>query len=465
MQLAEAAGSPNCQGGMCGTVVEWVLPASVFQQRTSIPTEQDAEAFDGPTFVAGGYGWVPFILADSVAEVSLGLKLWGVHLPPLEPTSGFHVEFIVVHSGGEHWGIDWLCLWPDSFASCTVASTCAQRNVLPLWQMLSGQRPGFLEHEELLLRIQVTPVAISPAEGEQEDASLCSVPAVGPLGPQPRLLSGPVLNWGYLVAQEQLWGSRGFPSQRLPGTSAAAVHQRLKAVKERRVLLWLRALGAGLWLQAAAAAAADAEPHDSELCIVCWEGRRESVLIPCGHLCLCTRCAEVQMAAAVPLCPICRKPIARTMNAAAAMSVLATALGSVQCGLRRPAAAPAASRLRVSAFRPRLGALAASSSAAQAASARQRQALLTVATYPEPETEKERSPIDFPQEWITPQPSRRPDIFPEFEKLQTPLPKPMPGDPEMPDEEEEEKKEKEPEKEDPDKPDEPKPDQPAPSEE
>lgn len=155
------------------------------------------------------------------------------------------------------------------------------------------------------------------------------------------------------------------------------------------------------------------------------------------------------------------------------MTVLATALGSsVQCGLRRPAAALAASRLRVSAFRPRLGALAASSSAAEAAGARQRQALLTVATYPEPETEKvrnarcgqvaasgaaaaacllplpltrpsplsppppclaqERSPIDFPQEWITPQPSRRPDIFPEFEKLQTPLPKPMPGDPEVP---------------------------------
>jgi hypothetical protein len=28
-------------------------------------------------------------------------------------------------------------------------------------------------------------------------------------------------------------------------------------------------------------------------------------------------------------------------------------------------------------------------------------------SYPEPETEKERSPIDIPQEWITPEPSRR----------------------------------------------------------
>ena len=40
------------------------------------------------------------------------------------------------------------------------------------------------------------------------------------------------------------------------------------------------------------------------------------------------------------------------------------------------------------------------------------------------------------QEWLTPQPSRWPDIFPEFERLQTPDPKPMPGDPEQPDEEE-----------------------------
>lgn len=71
-------------------------------------------------------------------------------------------------------------------------------------------------------------------------------------------------------------------------------------------------------------------------------------------------------------------------------------------------------------------------------------------TYPEPETEKERSPIDYPQEWITPQPSRRPDIFPEFEKQAVPMPRPMPGDPEVPDEEEEEEEEKK-KKEDPDK--------------
>jgi len=93
--------------------------------------------------------------------------------------------------------------------------------------------------------------------------------------------------------------------------------------------------------------------------------------------------------------------------------------------------------------------------------------LLIVQTYPEPETEKERSPIDIPQEWITPEPSRRPDIFPEFERLETPLPKPLPGDPEVPDEEEEEEEEKK--KKNPDDPDEDddenNPDEPAPSEE
>lgn len=86
---------------------------------------------------------------------------------------------------------------------------------------------------------------------------------------------------------------------------------------------------------------------------------------------------------------------------------------------------------------------------------------LVVNTYPEPETEKERSPLDYPQEWLTPQPSRRPDIFPEFEKLDTPMPKPMPGDPEEVDDEEEEKKKKE-KPDDPDEdPEKEKPEEPA----
>ena len=75
-----------------------------------------------------------------------------------------------------------------------------------------------------------------------------------------------------------------------------------------------------------------------------------------------------------------------------------------------------------------------------------------------PETEEARSPLDAPQvmpslqpypmhslstpdtqEWEAPAPSKRPDIFPEFDKMDKVfLPKPLPGDPEMPDEELEE---------------------------
>lgn len=41
---------------------------------------------------------------------------------------------------------------------------------------------------------------------------------------------------------------------------------------------------------------------------------------------------------------------------------------------------------------------------------------------------------DVMQEYVPPQPSRRPDIFPEFEPLETPTPTRPPGDPELPDE-------------------------------
>lgn len=58
------------------------------------------------------------------------------------------------------------------------------------------------------------------------------------------------------------------------------------------------------------------------------------------------------------------------------------------------------------------------------------------------------------QEWERPKPGRRPDIFPQFSPMKTPLPPPMPYDPPEEDEEEEEKKEEEedPEKEEGDNP-------------
>lgn len=60
------------------------------------------------------------------------------------------------------------------------------------------------------------------------------------------------------------------------------------------------------------------------------------------------------------------------------------------------------------------------------------------------------------QEWERPKPGRRPDIFPQFSPMKTPLPPPLPYDPPEEDEEDEEKKEEEeedPEREEPDQPD------------
>lgn len=44
--------------------------------------------------------------------------------------------------------------------------------------------------------------------------------------------------------------------------------------------------------------------------------------------------------------------------------------------------------------------------------------------------------IHHVQEWTTPQPSKRPDIIPDLDKLETPIPVKLPGDPEQPEDEE-----------------------------
>ncbi|EYU21531.1 hypothetical protein ABFS82_09G104100 [Erythranthe guttata] len=78
-----------------------------------------------------------------------------------------------------------------------------------------------------------------------------------------------------------------------------------------------------------------------------------------------------------------------------------------------------------------------------------------VAMAPDEEKMTRRSPLDFPIEWDRPKPGRRPDIFPQFSPMKTPLPPPMPCDPDEEDEEDEEDKkeedEEDPDKEDPDK--------------
>ena len=49
-----------------------------------------------------------------------------------------------------------------------------------------------------------------------------------------------------------------------------------------------------------------AEAEDDTLCCVCMDSPRGVVLIPCGHLVLCLRCAENGK---ITECPMCRQKI------------------------------------------------------------------------------------------------------------------------------------------------------------
>lgn len=46
---------------------QWVLPAGIFQERTTEPTQENKEVFEGPPFAAGGYGWCAAPAAALVA--------------------------------------------------------------------------------------------------------------------------------------------------------------------------------------------------------------------------------------------------------------------------------------------------------------------------------------------------------------------------------------------------------------
>ena len=45
---------------------------------------------------------------------------------------------------------------------------------------------------------------------------------------------------------------------------------------------------------------------DEASCVVCLNEKKEICLVPCGHVCVCSFCAEVLFSQAERLCPVCR---------------------------------------------------------------------------------------------------------------------------------------------------------------
>jgi hypothetical protein len=58
-------------------------------------------------------------------------------------------------------------------------------------------------------------------------------------------------------------------------------------------------------------------PHsDAEetMCVVCFDAPKDHAIVPCGHICVCAKCAEQLTKTRTPTCPVCREPIRETMK-------------------------------------------------------------------------------------------------------------------------------------------------------
>jgi len=51
-----------------------------------------------------------------------------------------------------------------------------------------------------------------------------------------------------------------------------------------------------------------AEDVSKQDCIICYDEKRETVLLPCGHITACEKCTRA-IIATNPKCPVCRKPV------------------------------------------------------------------------------------------------------------------------------------------------------------
>ena len=70
-------------------------------------------------------------------------------------------------------------------------------------------------------------------------------------------------------------------------------------------------LGCSVVPPAAPAPHPDAEEMQ---CVVCFDAPKDHIIVPCGHQCVCARCAEQLTKTRTPLCPVCREPIQQTMK-------------------------------------------------------------------------------------------------------------------------------------------------------
>jgi hypothetical protein len=97
---------------------------------------------------------------------------------------------------------------------------------------------------------------------------------------------------------------------------AAAAAERLQSEEEVAALtLRLQEAQQRLGNSVAQPAAPTSHPDAEEtMCVVCFDAPKDHLIVPCGHQCVCARCAEQLTKTRTPMCPVCRGPIQQTVK-------------------------------------------------------------------------------------------------------------------------------------------------------
>jgi hypothetical protein len=53
---------------------------------------------------------------------------------------------------------------------------------------------------------------------------------------------------------------------------------------------------------------------EETMCVVCFDAPKDHIIVPCGHQCVCARCAELLTSTRTPTCPVCRAAIRETVK-------------------------------------------------------------------------------------------------------------------------------------------------------
>jgi hypothetical protein len=91
------------------------------------------------------------------------------------------------------------------------------------------------------------------------------------------------------------------------------MERRRAELHERQAALALELQQMDAQLGVVPPAAPAPQPHAEEaLCVVCMDERKQRLMVPCMHVCVCEACALRLLDAQAPHCPVCRTPVEST---------------------------------------------------------------------------------------------------------------------------------------------------------